>query len=230
VLVADAMTGQDAVNVAAGFNEAVQLTGVILTKLEGDARGGAALAIRAVTGVPIYFAGVGERLDALEVFHPDRMASRILGKGDVLSLIEKIERAYDRRKAEELRKKVKKDEFSFEDFREQIRTVRSLGPVGDLLAMVPGMKKLASGLDSEAAERELKKVEAIINSMTIEERHNSSLIGGSRRRRIAKGSGTSVSDVNRLLKQYQQMRKMMKKLGKLGGRGLGRVALPRLFS
>ena len=216
LLVADAMTGQDAVNVAQGFHERLAIDGVVLTKLEGDARGGAALSIREMSGAPIYFVGVGEKLEALEPFYPDRMASRILGKGDILSLIEKVEKAYDQRQAEALEKKLRKNEFTLEDFRDQLQMVKRLGSMGEILGMIPGMKKLTSKIDPGTADAELKKVEAIVNSMTKQERHNDALINGSRRRRIALGSGTSVADVNRFLKQYAQTKKMMKKLTKLG--------------
>ncbi len=222
LLVADAMTGQDAVNTARGFHERLTIDGVVLTKLEGDARGGAALSIRAVTGAPVYFVGIGEKLDALEPFHPDRMASRILGKGDVLSLIEKVEKTYDQRQAEVLEKKLRKNEFTLEDFRDQLQMVKRMGSMGDLLGMIPGMKKLTSKLDPGVADAELKRVEAIIDSMTKQERRNDNIINGSRRRRIALGSGTTVSDVNRFLKQYAQTKKMMKKLTKLGWRPSGR--------
>jgi signal recognition particle subunit SRP54 len=217
LLVADAMTGQDAVNVARGFHERLGIDGAILTKLEGDARGGAALSIRAISGAPLLFVGVGEKLDALEPFHPDRMASRILGKGDVLSLIEKVEKAYDQRQAEALERKLKKNEFTLEDFRDQLQMVKRLGSMGDLLGMIPGMKKLSAKMSPGVADAELKKIEAIIGSMTRQERRNDGLINGSRRKRIALGSGTSVADVNRFLKQYTQAKKMMKKLTKLGG-------------
>jgi len=220
-LVADAMTGQDAVNVAQGFHDRLNIDGVLLTKLEGDARGGAALSIRAMTGAPIFFVGVGEKLEALEPFHPERMASRILGKGDVLSLIEKVEKAYDERQAQALERKLRKNEFTLEDFRDQLQMVKRMGSMGDLLGMIPGMKKLTGKMDPGAADSELKKIEAIINSMTKQERHNDSLINGSRRRRIAAGSGTSLSEVNRFLKQYSQTKKMMKKLTKLGAGRLG---------
>ncbi len=223
-LVADAMTGQDAVNVAQGFHDQLHIDGVILTKLDGDARGGAALSIRAVTGAPIFFVGMGEKNDALEPFHPDRMASRILGKGDVLSLIEKVEKAYDEKQAEALERKLRKNEFTLEDFRDQLQVVKKLGSMGDLLGMIPGMKKLAGKVDPGVADSELKRVEAIINSMTKEERRNDALINGSRRRRIALGSGTNVSDVNRFLKQYAQTKKMMKKFTKMGPGGLNRFA------
>ena len=217
LLVADAMTGQDAVNVARGFHERLAIDGVVLTKLEGDARGGAALSIRSMSGAPILFVGVGEKLDALEPFHPDRMASRILGKGDVLSLIEKVEKAYDQHQAEALERKLRKNEFTLEDFRDQLQMVKRMGSMGDLLGMIPGMKKLSAKMDPGVADAELTKVEAIVNSMTKQERRNDGLINGSRRRRIAAGSGTSVSDVNRFLKQYGHTKKMMKKLAKLGG-------------
>ncbi|HAA90208.1 MAG: Signal recognition particle protein [Thermoanaerobacterales bacterium 50_218] len=216
ILVVDAMTGQDAVNVARTFHEKLGLTGVILTKLDGDARGGAALSVKAVTGCPIKFVGVGEKLDALEPFHPDRMAARILGMGDVLSLIEKAQATFDQEKARELEQKLKKQEFTLEDFLEQIRQVRSMGPLDQLFSLIPGFnagnfQKLINEFD----EKELVRIEAIINSMTPEERRNPSIINGSRRKRIARGSGTTVQDVNRLLKQYEQARKLVKHLGDL---------------
>jgi signal recognition particle subunit SRP54 len=224
LLVADAMTGQDAVNVARGFHERLGLTGVILSKMEGDARGGAALSIRAVSGAPIVFLGVGEKLDALEPFHSERLASRVLGMGDVLSLIERAERAFDQKEAEKLEKKLRRDEFSLEDFRDQLRAMKKMGSVGDLLGMIPGLGKMARAVDTGKAQRELARVEAIINSMTRQERHNPNVLNAGRRRRIALGSGTSVADLNRFLKQYTQMKKMMKKLTG-GGRGL-RLPLP----
>jgi len=220
VLVVDAMTGQDAVNVAHGFHDRLALSGVIMTKLDGDARGGAALSIRAVTGAPILFAGTGEKLDALEVFHPDRMATRILGMGDVLTLIERAEQAYDEREALALQRKLRRNEFTLEDFRDQLRAVRKMGAVGDLLNMIPGMKKLTKGMDMSAAETELKRTEAIINSMTREERDNAAIINGSRRRRIAAGSGVTVADVNKFLKQFQQTKKMMKHVARFAGKGM----------
>jgi signal recognition particle subunit SRP54 len=220
VLVVDAMTGQDAVNVAAGFHRRLQLSGVVLTKLDGDARGGAALSVRAVTGAPILFAGVGEKPEALETFHPDRMATRVLGMGDVLTLIEKAEQAYDREEARRLERKLRRDELTLEDFREQLRAVRRMGAVGDLLGMIPGMKKLIRGVDMSAAEKELKRIEAIIDSMTKEERRNHAIINGSRRRRIAAGSGTTVADVNQLMKQFLQTKKVMKQMAKYAGRGM----------
>ncbi|MFQ5666856.1 MAG: signal recognition particle protein [Candidatus Binatia bacterium] len=219
LLVVDAMTGQDAVNVAAGFHGRLGLSGVVLTKLDGDARGGAALSVRAVTGSPIVFAGTGEKLDALETFHPDRMAARILGMGDVLTLIEKAERVYDGKQAVALQKKLRRNEFTLADFRDQLRAVRQMGPMTDLLAMIPGMKKFTRGLDMDSAESELKQVEAIIDSMTKAERRNHLILNGSRRRRIAQGSGTTVADVNRFLKQFLQTKKMMKRMSKFAGRG-----------
>ncbi|AZR72346.1 signal recognition particle protein [Anoxybacter fermentans] len=212
LLVVDAMTGQDAVNVAEKFDEALGIDGVILTKLDGDARGGAALSIRAVTGKPIKFVGMGEKLDALEPFHPDRMASRILGMGDVLSLIEKAQQSIDLKKAQELERKLKKQEFTLEDFLEQMKQVRNMGPLDQLLGMIPGMGKVKHLKNLQVDEKALDHIEAIINSMTIEERRNPDIINGSRRRRIARGSGTSVQEVNRVLKQFNQLRKMMKQL------------------
>jgi signal recognition particle subunit SRP54 len=220
LLVVDAMVGQDAVNVATGFHQRLNIDGVILTKLDGDARGGAALSIRAVTGRPILFSGVGEKIDALEVFHPDRMATRILGMGDMLTLIERAERAYDQDQAEQLERKLRRNEFTLEDFRDQLRAVRKMGSMGDLLGMIPGMKKMIRGVDMDKAEVELRRIEAIIGSMTKEERRDHSILNGSRRKRIAAGSGTSVADVNRFLKQYLETKKVMKRFTKLAGRGL----------
>jgi signal recognition particle subunit SRP54 len=223
ILVADAMTGQDAVNVAQGFHDRLKISGLILTKLDSDARGGAALSVRAITGAPILFAGLGEKLDAFEVFHPDRLASRILGMGDMLSLIEKTQRNYDQNKARELERKLKKNEFSIEDFAEQLRTIRKMGSIGDLLGMIPGLKKIAGQADSEEAQTELKRVQAIIDSMTRQERQNHLILNGKRRARIASGSGTSVQEVNRFIKQFEQTRKMMKKITRMGvGRPLMR--------
>lgn len=223
LLVADAMTGQEAVNVAAGFQNRIGLDGVILTKVEGDARGGAALSVRAVTGTPILFLGVGEKLDALEPFYPDRAASRILGMGDVLSLIEKAEKVYDQRQAEILEKKLRKNQFTLEDFREQMRMLKKMGSIAELIALLPGGKKLVQGADLDAAEKEMKHIEAIINSMTKEERRKPELLNGSRRRRIAAGSGTSVTEVNRFLKQYLEAKKMMRKVTQATeGKHLGR--------
>jgi len=213
VLVADAMTGQDAVATARGFSDRLPVSGVILTKMEGDARGGAALSLRAVTGKPIVFAGMGERVDQLEPFLPDRVASRILGMGDVLSLVERAEKVVDRKQAEALQKKLKRNDFDLEDFREQLRAVKRMGSVTELLGMIPGVKKLLKGADLSGAEGELKRVEAIIGSMTPQERRNYQILNASRRKRIAVGSGTSVSEVNRLIKQFEQTKKVMKKLG-----------------
>jgi signal recognition particle subunit SRP54 len=227
LLVVDAMTGQDAVTMAQRFHQDVGYDGVILTKLDGDARGGAALSIRAVTGKPIVFCGVGERVDALEPFHPDRMASRILGMGDVLSLVEKAQATVDAEKAEELAQKIREDSFTLEDFAEQLRQLRKMGPLDQLLDMVPffkGAKVGATELDAES--RDLGRFEAIIGSMTPRERQTPAIINGERRARIARGSGTSVQDVNRLLKQYAQLRKMMKDMKGMSGR-LGKKDLRR---
>ncbi len=224
LLVADAMTGQDAVNVAKNFNETLDITGVILSKMEGDARGGAALSIKAVTGKPIKFVGVGEKVSALEPFHPDRMASQILGMGDVLSLIERAEAQFDEKEARKLEKKLKKSEFDLEDFRAQLKQVKKLGSLEDILGMLPGMGKLKQLKKLKPDEKELVKVEAIINSMTPEERRRFKIINGSRRRRIALGSGTTVQDVNRLLKNFAQTKKMMEQFTKKGG-----LNMPSLF-
>lgn len=220
LLVADCMTGQEAVNVAKGFDDALEIDGLILTKLDGDARGGAALSMRAVTGRPIKFIGVGEKPEALEIFHPARMASRILGMGDVLTLIEKAVKHVSIEETVDLQKKLRKNELSLEDFLNQMRMVRRMGSLGSLASMIPGIGKFAKELDSDAAEKEMKHIEAIILSMTPEERHEHAIINGSRRKRIARGSGTSVEEVNRLLKQFTEMRKMMGKLSKLGMGGL----------
>jgi signal recognition particle subunit SRP54 len=222
LLVADAMTGQDAVNVAQGFHERLKISGVILTKLDSDARGGAALSVRAVTGAPILFAGTGEKLAALEIFHPDRLASRILGMGDVLSLIEKAQQSYDETKARELQRKFKKNEFTIADFADQLRTLRKMGSMGELLGMIPGLKKIAGHADSEEAKRELVRIQAIIDSMTVQERNNHLILNGRRRARIAAGSGTSVQEVNRFVKQFEQTRKIMKKFTRGSGAGMMR--------
>jgi signal recognition particle subunit SRP54 len=222
LLVADAMTGQDAVNVAQGFHDRLNISGLILTKLDSDARGGAALSVRAVTGAPILFAGIGEKLAALEVFHPDRLASRILGMGDVLSLIEKAQQNYDQTKAKELERKFKKNEFTITDFAEQLRTLSKMGSLGELLGMIPGLKKIAGQADSEEAKRELVRIKAIIDSMTVQERNNHLILNGRRRARIATGSGTSVQEVNRFVKQFEQTRKMMKKFTRGAGQGMMR--------
>jgi len=221
LFVADAMTGQDAVNVAASFDEQLPLTGVILTKLDGDARGGAALSIRAVTGKPIKLVGMGEKLDALEQFHPDRMAQRILGMGDVLSLIEKAQGAVDADDAAAMEQKLRKGGFTLETFLEQMQMVKKMGSIDSLLKMIPGAgKALKKAQGMQLPEDELKKVEAIIRSMTQKERLNHKILNGSRRLRIAKGSGTRVQDVNQLLKRFVEAQKMMKKMQKMGPKGL----------
>jgi signal recognition particle subunit SRP54 len=220
LLVADSMTGQDAVNVAKMFNEALALDGIVLTKLDGDARGGAALSIWSVTGKPIKFVGTGEKVDALEAFHPERIASRILGMGDILSLIEKAEESISMEKAKELEKKLREETFTLEDFKEQLQQVRGMGSLDQILSMLPGLGGMKN---LQVDEREFVRIEAIINSMTPMERQNPSMVDGSRRRRIAQGSGTQIQDVNRLLKQFAETRKLMKrfmqggKKGKIGG-------------
>jgi signal recognition particle subunit SRP54 len=225
LLVVDSMIGQEAVNIAKGFREAVPLTGLMLTKIDGDARGGAAISIRAVTGVPIKFLGTGEGLEALEVFDPDRLSSRILGMGDMLGLIEKAEAAFDQETARQQAEKLMSGEFSLQDFVDQLRQVRRMGPIGQLLEMLPGgMGQMARSISPQDAERQLMMTEAIINSMTREERLNPKILNGSRRRRIARGSGTQVQDVNRLIKQYQEAHRLFKSIRKSGARGL-----PRLF-
>jgi signal recognition particle subunit SRP54 len=226
VLVADAMTGQDAVNIAESFNNALDIGGVILTKMDGDARGGAALSIKSVTDKPIKFIGVGEKLSDLEPFHPDRMASRILGMGDVLTMIEKAQTVVDEKKAVELEKRLRKNEFTLEDFRDQMVQIRKMGSLSELINMIPGMGKIKQLKNLEVDENEFIKIEAMINSMTPQERRQHTLIKGSRRKRIAKGSGTNVQDINNLLKNYTQVVKMMKKITKGGMRGLGRGMLP----
>lgn len=220
LLVADAMTGQDAVRQAQGFNEWLDLTGIVLTKMDGDARGGAALSMREIVGKPILFSGVGEKLTALEPFFPERLASRILGMGDVLSLIEKAEHAYEQKEIERLEKIAKKSQFDLEDFRAQLQQIKKMGSIGELLDLVPGARKLAQKADLSQADKELKRVEAIIDSMTVQERRNPAILNGSRRRRIAQGSGTTVTDINRLIKQFLEMKKVMQRFNKLGARGL----------
>jgi signal recognition particle subunit SRP54 len=225
LLVVDAMIGQEAVNIAQGFRDAVPLTGLILTKIDGDARGGAAISIRSVTGVPIKFLGTGEALEALEVFDPGRLSSRILGMGDMLGLIEKAEATFDEKEAREQAEKMMSGEFTLQDFADQLRQVRRMGPIGQLLEMLPGgMGQISRSVDPQDAERQMNMTEAIINSMTRAERHNPHLLNASRRRRIARGSGTEVQDVNRLLKQYREAQRLFKTLKKTGMRGL-----PRLF-
>ncbi|MBN1679690.1 MAG: signal recognition particle protein [Anaerolineae bacterium] len=216
LLVADAMTGQEAVRIADGFNQQVGLTGLILTKVDGDARGGAAISMREVTGVPIKYMGIGEKLDALELFHPDRLASRILGMGDMLTLIERAEQAFDEREAEELQRKLLKNQFTLEDFLKQLQQIKRLGSIGQILDMLPGMGRLRQqvDIDNESAQAQLKKVEAIIYSMTPAERRNPKRLNASRKRRVAAGSGTTVQDINVLLKQFREMQRMMKMVGR----------------
>ncbi len=216
LFVADAMTGQDAVNVAGKFNELLGIDGVIMTKMDGDARGGAALSLKAVIGKPIKFAGTGEKIDALEVFRPERMASRILGMGDILTLVEKAKATIDEKKTRELERKIKKNEFTLDDFKDQLAQIRKMGSLQDIIGMIPGLNKIKAVQQMAPDERELVKITAIIDSMTIKERMNHEIIDGQRRKRIAGGSGTSVQDVNRLLKNYAEMRKMMKKMTSKG--------------
>lgn len=235
LLVVDSMTGQDAVNVAKTFNERLSLTGVVLTKLDGDTRGGAALSVKAVTGCPIKFVGMGEKLDALEDFHPDRMADRILGMGDMLTLIEKAQANFDQEQVEKLNKRIRSMEFTLDDFVQQLNQVKKMGPIDQILGMIPGLGGVKKLKDLEVDDKDLVFVEAIINSMTPWERQHPQEINGSRRRRIARGSGTSVQEVNRLLKQFEQTRKMMRQLmemeksakkGKKGLLGFGKNRSP----
>jgi len=222
--VADAMTGQDAIKSAGEFNRRVGVTGVVLTKLDGDARGGAALSVVSVVGVPIAFAGSGERLEDLEPFHPERVVSRVLGMGDVLSLIERAEAAIDVQDAERLEEKIRANEFTLEDFRDQLKTIRKMGPIEQIMGMLPGMGHLKSLAANKPDDKQITRIEAIINSMTPDERRKQHIINGSRRKRIARGSGTSVEEVNRLLKQFVQMQKMLKSLGGMTGLAGGRKA------
>lgn len=224
LLIADAMTGQDAVRVAEEFNNAVPLTGLILTKVDGDARGGAAISVREVTGVPIKFLATGERTDALEPFYPDRLASRILGMGDILSLIEKAESSFDKNRAAEMEQKLRTASFNLEDFQEQFRQLKQMGPLTQILEMIPGFGSVSKELASADTDREMRRIEAIISSMTREERRNPQVINGSRKRRIAQGSGTTVQDVNALLQQFRQAQKMMKVFSRSKIRGV-----PSLF-
>jgi len=226
LLVADAMTGQEAVRVATDFHQAVSLTGLIMTKIDGDARGGAAISMREVTGVPIKFLGVGEKLNAIEVFHPDRLANRILGMGDVMTLIEQAQSEMDMEEAQRAGQRLVQGDFDLDDFLKQLQQVKRMGPIGKLLEMVPGMSKMAGDVDLSGAEKDMKRIEAMIQSMTGDERRNPRLIKASRKRRIATGSGTSVQEVNLLLKQHREMQEMMKQIGK-GGRG--RNALSQLL-
>ena len=221
LLVADAMTGQDAVNIAKQFNEQIGIDGIVLTKMDGDARGGAALSIRAITGKPIKFIGVGEKIDMIEPFHPERIASRILGMGDMLSLIEQAQKTFDQKEAEDLQKRILEDSFTFDDLKEQLKKIRSMGPLENILGMIPGLSKVKN---VTVDEREFVKIEAIIDSMTKKEKMNHSLINGSRRRRIAIGSGTTVADVNKVIKQYLELRKMLKMF-----KGKKSIRMPKLF-
>ena len=221
LFVADAMTGQEAVNVASGFHERLGITGVVLTKLDGDAKGGAALSIKAVTGKPVKFVGLGEKLDALEVFHADRLVSRILGMGDVLTLVEKAQSVFDEKEAERLQQKLKKNQFDLEDFLAQLQQIKKMGSLESIMGMIPGMGKMMKQMQgAQPSEKEMKRIEAIIRSMTPGERANHSIINGSRRLRIAKGSGTTVQEVNQLLKRFTEAQKVVKQLQKLGPKGL----------
>jgi signal recognition particle subunit SRP54 len=215
--VADAMTGQDAVNVGTKFNELIGIDGVIMTKMDGDARGGAALSLKAVVGKPLKFVGIGEKIDALEVFHPERMASRILGMGDILSLVEKAQATIDEKTARQMEQSLRKSDFSLDDFRNQLRQIKKMGSLKDMMGMIPGMGKIKALKDMQPDDKELVKITAMIDSMTQKERHNYLVIDGRRRKRIALGSGTTVQDVNRLLKNYVEIRKMMKKINSKGG-------------
>jgi len=221
LLVVDSMTGQDAVRVADEFNQQVGITGLILTKVDGDARGGAAISVRSVTGVPIKYLGVGEKTDALEVFYPDRLASRILGMGDVLTAIEKAQEVMDQEQAMKVGQKLVKGEFDLEDFRDQLQQIKKMGSISQLLDMIPGMSKMAGGMSPDVTDQQMKVIEAIINSMTREERHHPRIVSASRKRRIARGSGTTVMEVNDLLSQFRQMQRMMKQLSASGKRGRG---------
>jgi signal recognition particle subunit SRP54 len=224
LLVADAMTGQESVRVATDFNQAVALTGLVMTKIDGDARGGASISMREVTGVPIKFLGVGEKVDALEMFHPDRLANRILGMGDVLTLIEKAQSEMDQAEAEAAGKKMMSGKFDLEDFLGQMQQIKKLGPIGKIMEMIPGFNKMAAGVDLTHADKDLRRIEAIIRSMTAEERRNPKIIKASRKRRIAAGSGTKVQEINQLLRQFQEMQKMMKQLrDSRGGGPLGKM-------
>jgi signal recognition particle subunit SRP54 len=218
LLVADAMTGQEAVNVARGFHERVGLTGLVLTKVDGDARGGAAISMREVTGVPIKYLGVGEKLDALEPFHPDRLATRILGMGDMLGLIERAGETVDRAEAERMSRKLVKGDFNLDDFLKQLQQIKKMGPIGQLLDMIPGMGRVTKDIAPDVTDKHIYRIEAIINSMTRDERYEPRILNGSRKRRVARGSGTSVQEVNELLGEFRQMQRLMKQLGS-GGRG-----------
>jgi signal recognition particle subunit SRP54 len=220
LLVADAMTGQEAVRIAEGFNQKLGLTGLVLTKIDGDARGGAAISMRAVTGVPIKFLGVSEKIDGLEVFAPDRLSGRILGMGDMLGLIEKAEQVFNIQEAQKAQERLTSGEFTLEDFRDQMKQIKKMGPVGQVMEMIPGMGKMAGQIDQGQLDKGLVRIEAIINSMTSYERRNPQVLNASRKRRVASGSGTSVQEINQLVKQFRDMQKMMKQLGQGKGRGL----------
>jgi signal recognition particle subunit SRP54 len=221
LLVADAMTGQEAVRVASDFHKRIGVTGLVLTKIDGDARGGAAISMRSVTGVPIKFLGTSEKINGIEVFHPDRMASRILGMGDMLTMIEKAESVMDKDEAVRMEKKLRSASFDLDDFLKQMAQIKKMGPISSLLGMVPGMGRLSKEIDAEATDRQMRQIEAIISSMTMEERRNPKVLNGSRKRRVAAGSGTSVQEVNELLSQFRQMQRLMKQLqsGRRGGLG-----------
>jgi len=223
LLVVDAMTGQDAVRTAEEFHRRVGITGLILTKVDGDARGGAAISVRAVTGVPIKFMGVGEKTDALEVFHPDRLATRILGMGDMLTLIEKAQETFDQDEAAKAAQKMMEARFDMEDFLQQLKQVKKMGPISGLLDMIPGLGNMKQQIDANEAEKSMQQIEAIIHSMTRVERQRPDTIGGGRKRRIARGSGTTVQDVNQLLRQFREMQKMMKMMQANKGRGLANM-------
>lgn len=225
LLVVDAMTGQDAVNIASSFNEQVGIDGLIMTKLDGDARGGAALSVKSITGKPIYFASFGEKSNSLQIFYPDRIASRILGFGDVLTLVEKAEEVIDLEKAKQIEDKLKKQELTLEDFLSQIEDLRKMGPVNQIFEMLPGLDKLKSN-DTRVDEKYFVRTQAIIQSMTPEERKNSNILNGNRRARIAQGSGVTIQDVNQLLKQFEQMRKIVKQFGKINRVPFGKKFFP----
>ena len=224
LLVIDSMIGQEALNIAQGFRDSIALTGLVLTKMDGDSRGGAAISIRSVTGVPIKFIGTGEKLDALETYDPARLSSRILGMGDLIGLIEKAEAAYDSQTMEKQAQKMMTGSFTLEDWLEQMKQMKKMGPLGQIMDMLPGqMGQAARGVDPSVVEKSFKQSEAIINSMTLKERRNPDILNASRRRRIAAGSGVEVQDVNRLVKQFRETQKLMKTLQKTGGKGLGRL-------
>ncbi len=224
LLVVDAMVGQEALHIAEGFRDAISITGLILTKMDGDARGGAAISVRSVTGVPIKFIGTGEKLDALEVYNPERLASRILGMGDMLGLIERAESVFDNDAAQNQAKKLSSGEFSFEDLAEMMRSAKKLGPMSQVMDMLPGgLGQRANNISADDVEKQMKRTEAIISSMTVQERRHPDILNANRRRRIARGSGTNVQEINRLMKQYQEMKRLFKTINKTGGRGLSRL-------